>query len=345
MQLFLLKYDFSIARDSQLITATAPAKVILTGEHFVVHGQPALAAAIDIYSKVTVRSNIPKIIEISSSALGTTSKFSIKQLGKKSNQISNDGIMDPLKHIVEKILQTAGQIDRGLKIQIDSKIPVGVGLGSSASTAVSTTMAVARYLNLELEKNDIFEIASIQEKLIHKKPSGIDCTTATYGGVIFFKIGKVPEYLKPNNSINIVIGDTRSKRSTGDLVTKVTQRVNLGNGEISRISKSAGKLTMEAVKSYREGDFDNLGKLMNKNQKFLQKIGVSTVQLDRLVNVAQQAGALGAKLTGAGGGGCMIALCRPDNKYKVANAIENAGGRSYIVSIDNTGVKSENLST
>ena len=332
-------------RDSQLMIATAPAKVILTGEHFVVHGQPALAAAIDIYSKVTVRSNIPNIIEISSPALGIKSKFSIKELGKKSNRICNDELIEPLKHIIEKILRIAGQIDCGLKIQIDSKIPVGVGLGSSASTAVSTTLAVARYLNLELKKNDIFEIASIQEKLIHKKPSGIDCTTATYGGVIFFQIGKNSEYLKPNDSVNIVIGDTQSKRSTGDLVTKVTQRVTLGDGEIRRISESAGKLTIEAVKSYKEGEFDNLGKLMNENHKFLQKIGVSTVQLDRLVNVAKQAGALGAKLTGAGGGGCMISICRPEDKRKVANAIENAGGRSYIVSIDSTGVKSENLST
>jgi mevalonate kinase len=332
-------------RDSHLIIASAPAKVILTGEHFVVHGQPALAAAIDIYSKVTVRSNVQQIIEITSSSLGITNKFSIKQLGKKINLISNNRVMEPLKHIIEKILQIAGQVDCGLKIQIDSEIPVGVGLGSSASTAVSTTMAVAKYLNLELEKNEIFEIASIQEKLIHKKPSGIDCTTATYGGVIFFKIGKISEYLQPNNNINIVIGDTRNKRSTGDLVTRVTQLVNLGNGEISRISESAGKLTIEAVRSYREGDFETLGKIMNKNHKLLQKIGISTIQLDQFVKVSRQAGALGAKLTGAGGGGCMIALCRPKNKYKIANAIENAGGRSYIVSIDETGVKSENSST
>jgi mevalonate kinase len=332
-------------RDYQLIIATAPAKVILTGEHFVVHGQPALAAAIDIYSKVTVRSNIPNIIEISSPVLGIKSKFSIKELGKKSNRIFNDEPIGPLKYIIEKILRTAGQIDCGLKIRINSKIPVGVGLGSSASTAVSTTLAVARYLNLKLTKNDVFEIASIQEKLIHKKPSGIDCTTTTYGGVIFFKIGKDPEYLAPNDSIKIVIGDTQSKRSTGDLVTKVTKRVTIGDGEIHRISESAGKVTMEAVKSYRKGDFDNLGKLMNANHKFLQKIGVSTVQLDRLVNATQQVGALGAKLTGAGGGGCMIALCYPEDKNKVAKAIEDAGGRSYIVSIDTTGVKSEYLST
>ena len=332
-------------RDSQLIIATAPAKVILTGEHFVVHGQPALAAAIDIYSKVTVRSNIPNIIEISSPVLGIKSKFSIKELGKKIKRISNDDPIGPLKYIIEKILRTAGQIDCGLKIRIDSKIPVGVGLGSSASTAVSTTLAVARYLNLKLTKNDVFEIASIQEKLIHKKPSGIDCTTTTHGGVIFFKIGKDPEYLAPNDSIKIVIGDTQSKRSTGDLVTKVTKRVTIGDGEIHRISESAGKVTMKAVKSYREGDFDNLGKLMNANHEFLQKIGVSTEQLDRLVNATQQVGALGAKLTGAGGGGCMIALCYPEDKHKVAKAIEDTGGRSYIVSIDTTGVKSEYLST
>ncbi len=332
-------------RDSQLIIATAPAKVILTGEHFVVHGQPALAAAVDIYSKVTVKSNVPKNIEITSSALAITCKFSIKELRKKSNLISNDEVVEPLKYIVEKVLRKAGQIDHGLKIKIDSKIPVGVGLGSSASTAVSTTLAVAQYLNLKLTKNEVFDIASIQEKLIHKKPSGIDCTTATYGGVIFFKIGKDPEYLAPNDSIKIVVGDTQSKRSTGDLVTKVTKRVTKGDGEIHTISDSAGKLTMEAVKSYRERDFENLGKLMNTNHKFLQKIGVSTILLDKLVNAAQQAGALGAKLTGAGGGGCMIALCYPEDKHKVAKAIENAGGRSYIVSIDTTGVKSESLST
>ena len=324
-----------------MTVASAPGKVIITGEHFVVHGQPALAAAVNLYSRATVEEGPRGILQISSPALGARSVFSIKSGGLSDERSSQIRPLEPLKLVVEKVLEKVGQLEFGLRLDLTSQIPVGVGLGSSASTAVSTAAAVARFLNLRLEKSEIYELASVQERFIHKKPSGIDATTATYGGVILFKIGRPPTRMPAHNQISMVVGNTGTRRSTGDLVTKVTRRVEVGDHDLARTSDSAGELTLKAAKAYEKQDFHQLGLLMNENHELLKKIGVSTAKLDRLVKAAQNAGALGAKLTGAGGGGCMIALSELKNTARVADSIAKAQGRPYIVSIDEAGVSIE----
>ena len=317
--------------------ARAPAKVIITGEHFVVHGQPALAAAVNLYSEVTVESGSPGTIEIASSELRIDARFQTGAV--RIPESSKRSILDPLMLVVERTLERAGSRELGLSLQVRSQIPVGVGLGSSASTAVSTATAVAHFLGLRLDKSEICELASVQEQLIHKKPSGIDATTTTYGGVVLFKIGSSPIHLQPTDEVKIIIGDTGAPRSTGDLVSKVSHRVQLGDRDLTRISDSAGHLTLQAVNAYQKKDFRQLGRLMSENHELLRKIGVSTSQLDRLVEAARDAGALGAKLTGAGGGGCMIALSRPEDGKRISGAIDAAGGRSYTVAVDRLGVK------
>lgn len=322
-----------------MTVARAPAKVIITGEHFVVHGQPALAAAVDLYSTVSVEAGSPGIVEISSSELGIDARFQTGALDEKDLESSERSILEPLMLVVERTLERAGSKGRGLRLQIKSQIPVGVGLGSSASTAVSTAAAVAHFLGLQPDRGLICELASVQEQSIHKKPSGIDAMITTYGGVVLFKIGQSPVHLQPAEEVRIIIGNTGTARSTGDLVSKVSQRVQLGDRDLARISDSAGQLTLQAVNAYKNKDFRQLGRLMDENHGLLRQIGVSTPQLDRLVEAARDAGALGAKLTGAGGGGCMIALARPVDDKRVSEAIDAAGGRSYIVAIDRLGVR------
>lgn len=321
-----------------MTVARSPAKVIVTGEHFVVHGQPALAAAVNLYSTVVVESGSPGIIEISSSELGIDARFQTEAL-EKNPEGSERSILEPLLLVVERTLERSGSKGLGLRLQVKSQIPVGVGLGSSASTAVSTAAAVAHFLGLQLDRRQICELASVQEQFIHKKPSGIDALITTYGGVVLFKIGLSPVHLQPTDEVRIIIGNTGAARSTGDLVSKVSHRVQLGDRDLTRISDAAGQLTLQAVNAYKKKDFLQLGRLMNENHELLRQIGVSTPQLDRLVEVARDAGALGAKLTGAGGGGCMIALSRPEHDKRISKAIDAAGGRSYIVAMDRLGVK------
>jgi len=322
-----------------MTVARAPAKVIVTGEHFVVHGQPALAAAVNLYSTVAVESGSPGTVEISSSELGIDASFQTGAIDEKNLEGPERSILEPLMLVVERTLERAGSKGLGLRLQVKSQIPVGVGLGSSASTAVSTAAAVAHLLGLQLDKGMICELASVQEQYIHGKPSGIDATTTTYGGVVLFRIGQSPNHLQPAEEVRIIIGNTGTARSTGDLVSKVSHRVQLGDRDLIRISDSAGQLTLQAADAYKNKDFQQLGRLMDENHELLRQIGVSTPQLDRLVKAARDAGALGAKLTGAGGGGCMIALSRPAEDKRISKAIDAAGGRSYIVAIDRLGVR------
>ena len=322
-----------------MVITHAPAKVIIIGEHFVVHGQPALAAAVSLYSRTTVDAGITGTIKISSPNLGVSDVFSARKFGDKVLSASARSNLEPLRRVVMAVLKRAARTDEGLVVEITSSIPVGVGLGSSAATAVSTAFAVARFLDLRIDRSEICELASVQEQIVHKKPSGIDSTTATRGGVILFKVGDSPVSLPQRNQFNIIVGNTGKERSTGDLVSAVTRRVEVGDKDLARISKAAGMLTCEAVRAYEKGDFHRLGKLMDANHELLVKIGVSNPQLDNLVKVAKSAGALGAKLTGAGGGGCMIALSRPEDSKKIAEAIANAGAKPYLVGIDWSGVR------
>jgi mevalonate kinase len=322
-----------------VIVGQAPAKVILTGEHFVVHGQPALAAAVNLYSRATVRPGVYGIVQISSPELGLKGSYPTRLINTVPSSTHGDSVLEPLRLLVGKVLEEAGETDIGLDLEIISQIPVGVGLGSSASTAVSTTVALAEFLNLHFEKNEILEIAAVQEKHVHKKPSGIDASTITYGGVLCFRVGEQPIRLQSNDQMSIVIGNTGSSRSTGVLVTNVSRRIAVGDKELTRINESAGSLTLEAVKAYKERDFDRLGQLMYANHKLLKQIGVSTTELDTLVEAAMSAGAFGAKLTGAGGGGCMIALSRPKDRTRIADAISSNGGSAYLVELDNLGVR------
>ncbi|MBS7623117.1 mevalonate kinase [Candidatus Bathyarchaeota archaeon] len=317
--------------------AHAPAKVIITGEHFVVHGQPALAAAVNLYSTVSVEAGSPGIVEISSTELGVTARF---QAGKEGSFIG-DGhrMLEPLMLVIEKILDRAGGRGLGLRVRVESEIPVGVGLGSSASTAVSTATAVAGLLGLKLTRDQICELASVQERSIHKKPSGIDALVTTYGGVVLFKLGQPPFHLEPTDDVRIVIGNTGASRSTGDLVSRMGHRIQMGDMDLMRMSDAVGQITLKAFEAYMRRDFHQLGQLMDENHELLRQAGVSTSQLDNLVEAARDAGAFGAKLTGAGGGGCMIALCRPDEGGRVSKAIEAAGGRSYSVAVDRVGVR------
>ncbi|MGQ9542931.1 MAG: mevalonate kinase [Candidatus Bathyarchaeia archaeon] len=317
--------------------AYAPAKVIITGEHFVVHGQPALATAINLYSKSSVTPASIGTIKISALTLGVEGTFS-SSIGTEDVRFTGARkVLEPFRLLIKEVLGRANRRDVGFHLEVASQIPVGVGLGSSASTAVSSIVALAKFLNMKLNTQEICDIAMIQERFIHKQPSGIDPTIITYGGTILFRIGHRPIRLPPKHGICFIVGNTGLTRSTGDLVTRVSKHFE--EGEYEKISDEVGRLTLKAAKAYEKEDFKELGRLMDENHELLVRIGVSTPMLDRLVEASRTAGALGAKLTGAGGGGCIIALSTPECKERIAEAIRDAGGEPYRVLIDEFGAR------
>lgn len=228
----------------------------------------------------------------------------------------------------------------GFDISIKSDIPPGAGLGSSAAVSVAMTTAINACLNLNLSKSEISDVAFEAEKIVHGTPSGIDNTIATHGSIILYEKGVIkPVEIK--SSIPLVIGDTGVERNTAEWVRKVRLRRDRQRNVVIPIINSIGKLVMESLKFLDKNDLEALGELMDINQGLLEAIGVSTFELNKLINVARLNGAYGAKLTGAGGGGCMIALSPKTKQKQIANAILEAGGKPIITNISQEGAKIE----
>lgn len=320
--------------------AVAPAKVILTGEHFVVYGTAAIVTAVEIHSKATVswrrdgatviRSSLPKC------AISINEGQCEILLGEQHART----LLEPISLVAQATLKESGDQHKGLNVQIESNIPVGVGLGSSAAVAVSTIAAIVRLLSGKLDRKLTRRLAFESERHVHKIPSGIDQTVSTYGGVIVYQREKPFKHVVLRRAFPIIIGDTGIRRSTGDIVSRVKAFLAERDTLMKRVMKSANLISRRALVAVQQADRKRLGELMNLNHELLRQIEVSTKELDQLVSAAREAGAFGAKLTGAGGGGCMIALASPDNTNSVLEAIREAGGNSYLANIERRGVKS-----
>ena len=322
------------------VTASAPGKVILLGEHFVVYGEPAIVLAIDRRAYVTVSMRDDDKIYIKSMDIEASGYFAE---GSFSAEVGGEGaraVLEPVRRTVEEVLKHSGE-KVGVNVTVRSDIPVAAGLGSSAAVAVATAGAVSKLLNANLTRDEIFHVAYEAEKLIHGTPSGVDPAISTYGGVILYRRGEGIKNVDVRVDIPLVIGNTGVSRSTGKLVAGVGMLRRRHPSIINPIIKAGGLIVEEALKALVDGDLETLGELMNINHGLLYSVGVSSKELDRLIYAARGAGALGAKLTGAGGGGCMVALTRRERLIQVADAVKRAGGEPIIAGKTDEGVRVE----
>jgi mevalonate kinase len=292
-------------------------KVILFGEHFVVHGVPGVVSAIDSTTDAEVKK--------------AQSGINVKDERKTAKGYSE-----------EKRLQQLESIERMLKAMgIDPKIPLDIwvggtlpgfsGLGASAASSVAIARAIAQELKMKITDEKINQVAYEAEKAYAGNPSGIDNTAATYGGLMWFKknMGGGPdkvEHLSIEAPVEIVIGSTGKVANTKAMVEGVDERKRKNPQKYNTIFKRAEELAYEGRAALEFYDLNKVGELMNENHRLLQEIEVSSKELDLLVDVARKQGAFGAKLTGGGGGGCMTALTPgKDLQGKVASAIKSLG--------------------
>jgi len=324
----------------EAVTASAPAKVILFGEHFVVYGEPAVVLAIDkrAYANVYLRKD--EQIYINSVDIGVSGTFRGARFQAEKGGSKARVILEPVKSAVQQVLNKV-QRKAGVNIRIDSNIPVSAGLGSSAAVAASTIVAVSHLLGIELSRDQIFHMAYESERLVHGTPSGIDPAISTYGGALQFQKGKDFLPLNVQTNIPLVIGNTKVKRSTGELVANVRRIREHYPFIIDPVIKTGGKIAVDAVEALKRNELQTVGDLMNINHALLCAVGVSHEALERLVYAARNGGAFGAKLTGGGGGGCMIALAEEKKLKHVMNAIERAGGTAFEARKTNEGVRVE----
>lgn len=324
-----------------MVVASAPAKVILFGEHFVVHGEPAIVVAIDkrVYAKVELRTDdkihvISKNLNIAGSF--NDGSFTVEVGDPQAARLK----LEPIKCAAEKIMEACGK-RKGLDIEIYSEIPASAGLGSSAAVASAVAAAVGAALKSHLSKEEIFKASLEAEKIVHEMPSGVDSAITTFGGALLFRLNSKFERLTLEAELPLIIADTGIKRSTKDQILKVYALKERHPRIFQLMRNVLREIVLEAAEALQEGDLNILGELMNLNHALLYGLGVSNDSLEQLINAAKKAGALGAKLTGAGGGGCIIALADGLNAEKVLKAVQEAGGNAFIAHKTNDGVRVE----
>ncbi len=301
------------------VSASAPGKVILFGEHAVVYGYPAIAAPVlDLHGDAIVE-------EIAASRPAGSVQIDAPDIGLHAS-LASLPLDNPISLAVRgAILQLSVKNPPALRLTISSTIPVAAGLGSGAAVSVAIIRAMAAFFERSLPDDIVSAMAFEIEKVHHGRPSGIDNTVITYAQPIFFQHGKPFEILPPRRPFTIVIADTGIASPTAAAVAGVKERFDANPVDYKSLFEEIGQIASEARELITSGSTAEAGNLMNRNHDLLRRIGVSCDALDRLVHAAREAGALGAKLSGGGLGGNMIALVDACHVEKVSFALREAG--------------------
>ena len=319
-------------------SASAPAKIILFGEHFAVYHQPIILASINKRMRIECKIETEKnnMIVIETNYFGKKT-YPLSILEKNNHFIPND-FFYPLIYLIRKILsQNTGTY--GLTIKIYSDIPHGVGLGSSAALSVAGVAAILGLCTKGTNKNEILNLAIETERIIHKNSSGADCVVSTYGGLLYYQRNTNMRSLTLSKELSFIIINTGLKHSTGELVSIVNRFRENNLCEFRNLSNNISKICDKAIKALEEGNCLHIGKLMNENQIILERIGVSTTAINNIINLSLEYGAYGSKLTGAGGGGCVLALIPSHDKDYFLNRMTKKGYECFPVFIENEGLK------
>ena len=303
-----------------MITATAPGKVILFGEHAVVYGRPAIAAPVT-QVKATAA------IDAARAGHGTTVLATDLTRAIHLRDAAPD---DPLAAIVRITLARFDMPEPDANITIHSTIPIASGMGSGAAVSTAIVRALARFFNRELDHASVSSIVYEVEKLHHGTPSGIDNTVIAYGQLVYFVRGQPIQTLVVKRPFTIVLGDTGVKSPTKIAVGDVRAAWEADRDRYERLFDQIGSIAERARAAIESGAVEALGSLMDDHHAQLREIGVSSDDLDRLVAAAKQAGASGAKLVGGGRGGNMIALVDDTTRAAVERALIGAGAKGVI---------------
>ena len=320
-----------------LVEATAPGKMILFGEHSVVYRGPAVVLAIDRRARVYASRRDDRKVYVNADNLGFSGYFEDDIYHAVRGKAWRGRNLAALNVAAKKTMDHLG-VESGVNLKVRSMIPIAVGLGSSAAICVATVAAVERLFDAGLTKEEISRLAFEGETIIHGKPSGVDNTVSTFGGVLSYERDSGIKHHKLDSSMPFIIGNTRKKRSTRKMVESVAALKERNPALIDSIIDAMGGIAGEGLDALLAKDIHRIGDLMNMNHGLLSAIGVSTMKLESLVHTARQNGALGAKLTGAGGGGCIIAVAEEDKMSAVEKAIRRRKSDSYRVQLTDRGV-------
>ena len=306
--------------------ASAPGKVILFGEHFVVYGVKAILCAIN--KRITVSAE--KIDENKISIKSNIGNLEL-EAGKSISEINSP--LKPFYYLANKMIQNQ---TIGVEISVESEIPLGVGLGSSSACCVAGAAAISR-LFTETSKEEILKLAIEAEKTIFENTSGADCTVCTYGGLMEYdkKNGFTKIESEPN--FHLVIANSNIEHTTETIVAGVKKFKDENDQEFSKLCDDESKLVEDVLQLLKENNTKELGQKITQNQEYLETIGISNEKLRDMIQIGQKS-SFGAKITGAGGGGCIFALTDESNLDKTINEFKDRNYDCFSVKIDFKGL-------
>jgi len=311
----------------KMVEATAPGKVILFGEHAVVYGRPAIAAPVTrLRASAVIESSGDADVLLIAPDLGVRGRLSEAEPG------------DPLAATLH-LSQSRLAIPKlgGFSLTVTSDIPIAGGLGSGAAISVAVIRAFLAYYDLAATtgRDQISALAYEVERLHHGTPSGIDNTVVAYEQMVYFKrqepLDRI-EVFSPPRPLRLAVGDTGLRSATRDVVGDVRSQWLGDRTRFEQIFDACGQIAEAGRGAIAAGDLAAVGRLMNENHEWLVEMTVSNPRLDQLVEAARRAGALGAKLSGAGRGGNMIALIEAETQATVTEALLAAGAVRVWVS-------------
>lgn len=303
------------------ISASAPGKVILFGEHAVVYGRAAVAVPVNqVQAKAVVSASPGKPSRIEAPGIGLESEVDALP-AEHPLALAVRGVQEKLKldHLPS------------FRLKITSTIPIASGLGSGAAVSVAIARAVSAFVGHPLNDAQVSALAFTVDQTYHGTPSGIDNTVITYDSPVMYVRGQPFERLRVAEPFTLVIGDTGVSVPTSGVVSDLRRRWVETPNRYEPLFNRIGAIAREARRLIEVGRPEEMGPLMNSNHSLLCEIDVSSPELDRLVDAAQKAGALGAKMSGGGRGGNMIALVRADKAQSVAQALCEAGAAHTII--------------
>jgi mevalonate kinase len=327
------------------VGASAPGKVIIFGEHFVVYNNEAIVAAINrrCYGRAEFTEKLGVRID---SDIEMDRDPSAKQHVTKINGKADKELLEPLNTFCKNILKEYAP-EIGLQIYVKSELAVGVGLGSSAASCVMLAgilrSIIAGTANNEISSYDkrwVFENALNGEQMIHNKSSGVDCYVSTYGGLVHFAglNATTATASIENQPLPLFLINTRKSHETSELVSHVRRFSENRSKYFNELTKDASVICSSGVRAIANGSLEEIGRLMTENHRLLREIGVSSREIEKIIGICFGCGSLGAKITGAGGGGCILVLARPETIPTLNAALEDLNLSSKAIDISNKGL-------
>ncbi len=297
-------------------------KVILLGEHSVVHGRPALAAGLPRGATA----------EVSASTDGLTRArfvFDTAEVDVLASQDADHSLGRALAALLATYTEPPP-----MQLTVRLELPAGAGLGASAAMGVAVSAALDQHLGVARTPEERATQTLAWERVFHGNPSGVDNTMAAVGGVAFFTRGQPLEPVRVRRPLVLVIGHSGEASETKLMVGLVAQQLEREPKRIGELFDAIAALVRNGRLAVEAGDLRALGQLMDMNHSLLSALMLSTPRLEDLCHAAREAGALGAKVTGAGGGGCMFALAADTSAaHTILAALQSLGAESFITEV------------